>query len=180
MKKSILFIALFALTATSFAQKDNVFNIKHKWMKTAGYTYQPGYHYGFSLFGQAFMSVGFAGEDKQYSISGTNDKLEPTWSMRWGWVGYTFDKDVTGWGAITFRPFVNMGMDFAKYHTLNSSKNKTYFTFAPSLEVNVYMVHFAVGYEIVPAFKELNGLNFGVGLSIPSSSSSNSSNNKKK
>ena len=172
MKKSILFIALFALTATSFAQKDNVFDIKHKWIKMAGYTYQPGYPYGFSLFGQAFMSVGFAGENRQYNISLT-EQIEPTWSLRWGWVGYTFDKNATDWGAITFRPFVNMGMDFAKYHSLTSNKTKTYFTFAPSLEVNVYMVHFSVGYEIVPAFKELNGLNFGVGLSIPSSSSSN-------
>ena len=38
---------------------------------------------------------------------------------------------------------------------------------APSIVVNLWMVHFSVGYEIVPKFKELNGLNFGVGFSIP-------------
>ena len=31
------------------------------------------------------------------------------------------------------------------------------------------MVHFSVGYEIVPKFKDLNGINFGVGFSIPAS-----------
>jgi len=33
--------------------------------------------------------------------------------------------------------------------------------------VNFYMVHVSLGYEIVPKFKELNGLNFGIGFSIP-------------
>ena len=50
-----------------------------------------------------------------------------------------------------------------------TKENNTYFTMAPTLVVNVYMVHFSVGYEIVPKFKQLNGLNFGVGISIPTS-----------
>ena len=164
---------MLTVLTTAFAQSDNVFNIKHKWSKMAGYTYQPGYPYGFSLFSESFMSVGFAGEKMQYTISATEYR-EPTWSLRFGWIGYTFDQDVTGWGAITFRPFVNMGMDFAKRYTSDgaggyTSKNRTYFTFAPSLGVNIYMLYFSVGYEIVPKFKALNGINFGVGFSIPAS-----------
>ena len=72
-----------------------------------------------------------------------------------------------------------MGMDFMKHYTQTGSElnsdTKTYFTFAPSLAVNVYMVNFFVGYEIVPRFKELNGFNFGVGFSIPLKSSKSDS-----
>ena len=172
MKKSILLIAMLTVLTTAFAQGESAFNIKHRWYKTVGYTYQPGYPYGFSVFGSTFISVGFAGENMKYPISAT-DYREPTWSMRFGWVGYTFDKKVTGWGAVSFRPYVNMGMDFAKIYTANESggqdiKNTTYFTFAPTLEVNVYMLHFSIGYEIVPKFTDINGINFGVGFSIPS------------
>ena len=173
MKKSILFIAMVSMMATTFAQKGNsFFDIHNKWNKVIGYSYQPGYPYGFSLSGGAFMSVGFAAENTQYTISNTEYR-EPTWSMRFGWIGYTFDEDVTGWGAVTFRPYVAMGMDFAKCYTLDggsyASKNTTYFTFAPTLLVNVYMLHFSVGYEFVPKFSALNGFNFGVGFSIPAS-----------
>ena len=120
------------------------------------------------------MSVGFAEEGKEYTISAT-EKREPTWSMRFGWIGYSFDEDVTGWGAITFRPMLVMGFDKAKDNIYDAAtatwtkENNTYFTMAPTLVVNVYMVHFSVGYEIVPKFKQLNGLNFGVGISIPTS-----------
>ena len=176
MKKAFIFVFLVAMTIPVFAQKNgsNVFSIKHHWTKTIGYSYQPGYIYGFSLAGGSFMSVGFAEDGKEYPISAT-EKREPTWSMRFGWIGYSFDEDVTGWGAITFRPFVNMGMDFMKHYTMSASgwdsETKTYFTFAPSLAVNVYMFNFFVGYEFVPRFKELNGINFGAGFSIPLKSS---------
>ena len=49
-----------------------------------------------------------------------------------------------------------------------TKESNTYFTMAPTVVVNLYMVHFSVGYEIVPKFKEMNGLNFGIGFSIPS------------
>ena len=136
-----------------------------------GYTYQPGYPYGFSLAGGSFMSVGFGNGDK-FTISDT-EKREPTWSMRFGWIGYNFDKDVTGWGAISFRPMFVLGFNKAEsliYDAAGDLQDKeghTYFTMAPTLVVNVYMLHFSVGYEIVPKFKEINGLNFGVGFSIP-------------
>ena len=173
MKKSILFIAMLSMMATSFAQQgNNFFNIHNEWSKVIGYSYQPGYPYGVSLSGGSFMSIGFAAENTRYDIS-TIEYREPTWSMRFGWIGYSFDKDVTGWGAITFRPYVAMGMDFAKRYTLDNgtyvSKRRTYFTFAPTLLVNVYMLHFSVGYEFVPKFSALNGINFGVGFSIPAS-----------
>lgn len=176
MKKTFILAILVAVTVPVFAQKNgsNVFSIKHHWTKTIGYSYQPGYIYGFSLAGGSFMSVGFAEEGKKYTISST-EKREPTWSMRFGWIGYSFDEDVTGWGAITFRPMLVMGFDKAKDNIYDAAtatwtkENNTYFTMAPTLVVNVYMVHFSVGYEIVPKFKQLNGLNFGVGISIPTS-----------
>ena len=180
MKKSILLVAMLSLMAGAFAQKNNngqksnannIFNIEYRWMKMLGYSYQPGYPYGFSLAGGSFMSVGFGNGDK-FKISDT-EKREPTWSMRFGWIGYNFDKDVTGWGAISFRPMFVLGFNKAEsliYDATGDLQDKeghTYFTMAPTLVVNVYMVHFSVGYEFVPKFKEINGLNFGVGFSIP-------------
>ncbi|MGX8713153.1 MAG: hypothetical protein ACSW8I_05640 [bacterium] len=179
MKRSIFFVAMISLMTMAFAQNDNqsgstgIFDIKHQWTKIVGYSYQPGYPYGFSLAGGSFMSVGFAEDGKQYNISATEYR-EPTWSMRFGWIGYNFDKDITGWGAISFRPMFVLGFNRTKDVTFDaasktwSKESNTYFTMAPSLVVNVYMLHFSVGYEIVPKFKELNGLNFGIGISIPS------------
>lgn len=175
MKKVFIIALLVAMTAPVFAQKNSsVFSISNHWTKMLGYSYQPGYHYGFSLAGGSFMSVGFAEEGTEYVITPGVEKREPTWSMRFGWIGYSFDEDVTGWGAITFRPMLVMGFDKAKdniYDAATATWNKesnTYFTMAPTLVVNVYMFHFSVGYEIVPKFKQLNGINFGVGISIPS------------
>lgn len=165
---------MLSLTATLFAQENSkgFFDITNNWSKMIGYSYQPGYPYGFSLAGGSFMSVGFGEDGKEYTIS-ASEKREPTWSMRFGWIGYNFDEDVTGWGAISFRPMLVLGFDKAKDITTTdnwatkSIESNTYFTMAPSIVVNVYMVHFSVGYEFVPKFKELNGLNFGVGFSIP-------------
>lgn len=177
MKKTILFVALAALMTTVSAQskkKDNVFDISHQWTKILGYSYQPGYPYGFSLAGGSFLSVGFAEDGKEYTIS-ASEKREPTWSLRCGWIGYNFDEDITGWGAISFRPMLVLGFDKAKDITTTDNwatktiESNTYFTMAPSIVVNLWMVHLSVGYEIVPKFKELNGINFGVGFSIPAS-----------
>lgn len=182
MKKSILFVAMLSLMATAFAQNENndnstnIFDIKHNWTKIIGYSYQPGYPYGISLAGGSFLSLGFAEDGKRYDISATEYR-EPTWSLRCGWIGYNFDEDITGWGAISFRPMLVMGINRTKDVTLDNSnpatsvwtkENNTYFTMAPSIVINLYMVHFSVGYEIVPKFKDLNGLNFGIGISIPS------------
>ena len=176
MKKCLLLIATFSLLATSFAQETNIFDIHQNWNKMLAYTYQPGYPYGFGLAGGSFMSFGFGNGETAYSGNpdlpyDANNYYEPTWSLRFGMIGYSFDEDVTGWGAVTFRPFVNIGMDFMKHYTQTASEwksdTKTYFTFAPSMAVNVYMFNFFVGYEIVPRFKQLNGLNFGAGFSIP-------------
>ena len=179
MKKSIFFVAMFSLMATSFAQNsnNNPFSIKSDWTKVLGYSYQPGYHYGLSLAGGSFLSIGWAEEGTRYNIS-ANEYREPTWSLRCGWIGYNFDEDVTGWGAVSFRPMLVLGMD-KTYDALKSTdalgntvwtkESNTYFTMAPSIVINLWMVHFSVGYEIVPKFKELNGINFGIGLSIPSS-----------
>lgn len=169
MKKSLVLVAMLSMLATSFAQ-DNIFNIHYNWDKMLAYTYQPGYHYGFGLAGGSFMSFGFSDGETRYNETAT-DYYQSTWSLRFGMIGYSFDESVTGWGAVTFRPFVNMGMDFMKHYTMSASgmesKTKTYFTFAPSLAVNIYMFNFFVGYEIVPRFKQLNGINFGAGFSIP-------------
>ena len=179
MKKSILFVAMLSLMATTFAQQDNkngnsnIFDITHKWTKIIGYSYQPAYPYGISLAGGSLLSLGFAEDGKRYDIS-ANEYREPTWSMRFGWIGYSFDKDLTGWGAISFRPMLVLGFNKTKdaiYDPVANSWNKesnTYFTMAPTVAVNVYMLHFSVGYEIVPKFKDMNGLNFGIGISIPS------------
>ena len=174
MKKSILLVAMLSLTVTVFAQNKgkDLFNIEHNWAKMIGYSYQPGYPYGFSLAGGSFMSVGF-GDGKEFEITTNKEKREPTWSMRFGWIGYNFDEDVTGWGAVSFRPMLVLGFNKAKDKIFDAATNtwesesNTYFTMAPSLVVNLWMVHFSVGYEIVPKFKELNGLNFGVGFSVP-------------
>ena len=177
MKKSILFVAMLSLMATSFAQNNNsgnnFFSLKNDWTKIIGYSYQPGYPYGISLAGGSFLSLGWADDGARYDIS-ANEYREPTWSLRCGWIGYNFDEDVTGLGALSFRPMLVLGMDKTKdviYDALTNTYTKesnTYFTMAPSIVINVYMIHFSVGYEIVPKFKELNGFNFGIGLSIPS------------
>ena len=180
MKKSILFIAMLSLMGTAFAQQNNQnvnsnpFSIKSKWSKIIGYSYQPGYHYGISFAGGSFLSIGWAEDGARFDIS-ANEYREPTWSLRCGWIGYNFDKDVTGIGAFSFRPMLVLGIDKAKDVLYNATDNtwtkesNTYFTMAPTVVVNLWMVHFSVGYEIVPKFKELNGINFGVGLSIPAS-----------
>lgn len=176
MKRIFTIALLVAFCSTAFAQankKENAFNIKHDWLKIAGYSYQPGYPYGFSLSGGTLLSVGFADASTPYTISNTENRV-PTWSLRCGWVGYTFNKKTTGIGAITFRPMLVMGADFATVNTEPtpgqvSSDTKAFFTMAPTLVVNVYMVHFSVGYEFVPRFNQLNGLNFGAGFSIPMS-----------
>lgn len=175
MKKSVILVVLMAMAVSVSAQKkDNVFSIYHEWTKVMGYSYQPGYNYGFSLAGGSFLSVGFAKEGTRYDISATEYR-EPTWSLRFGWIGYSFDKDVTGLGAFTFRPMLVMGIDKTKdaiYDATTNAWNKesnTYFTLAPTMVVNLWMFHFSVGYEIVPKFTQLNGLNFGVGISIPAS-----------
>ena len=181
MKKIITFAILAAVCTSVFAQtnkKENAFDIKHNWVKIAGYSYQPGYPYGFSLSGGTLLSVGFADANKAYTIPGTETTTQeervPTWSLRCGWLGYTFKKRTTGMGAITFRPMLVMGANFATVNTQPttgqvSSDTKAFFTMAPTLVVNVYMVHFSVGYEFVPRFSQLNGLNFGAGFSIPMS-----------
>lgn len=171
MKKSIILIALLVSTMAASAQKKDFFNLENEWMKMVGYSYQPGYPYGFSLAGGSFLSMGFAEEGARYDISATEYR-EPTWSLRFGWLGYNFDKDITGLGAVSFRPMLVMGINKTKDVTTEDGTNwvkesNTYFTLAPSIVVNVYMVHFSLGYEIVPKFKELNGLNFGIGFSIP-------------
>ena len=170
MKKSIILVVMLAAAMAGSAQS-NILNISHEWLKMVGYSYQPGYPYGFSLAGGSFLSLGFAEDGKRYYISATEYR-EPTWSLRCGWIGYNFDKDITGWGAVSFRPMLVMGIDKTKDVTTEDGTNwvkesNTYFTLAPSIVVNVYMVHFSLGYEIVPKFKELNGLNFGIGFSIP-------------
>ena len=181
MKKILLLVAMLSMLATSFAQEKSIFDIHYNWDKMLAYTYQPGYPYGFGLAGGSFMSFGFGNGETFYNGNpdlpfDANNYYEPTWSLRFGWVGYSFDEDVTGWGAVTFRPFVNLGMDFMKHHIQTASgrtsETKTYFTFAPSLAMNVYMFNFFVGYEFVPRFKQLNGFNYGVGFSIPLKSSS--------
>lgn len=171
MKKSIILVVMLAAAMAGSAQS-NILNLSHEWLKLVGYSYQPGYPYGFSLAGGSFLSMGFAEDGKRYDISATEYR-EPTWSLRFGWIGYNFDKDITGWGAVSFRPMLVMGIDKAKDVTTEdggftwTKESNTYFTLAPSIVVNVYMVHFSLGYEIVPKFKELNGLNFGIGFSIP-------------
>lgn len=179
MKKGIILAVMItvmgSLCAQSKSGSTSPLDIRHNWDKSLGYSYQPGYHYGFSLAGGSFMTFGFGDGETKYRettvLGATTGYYEPTWSMRFGWIGYSIDEDVTGWGAVTFRPFVNIGMDFMKQHTLTTSgwseTKKTYFTFAPSFGMNLYMFNFFVGYEIVPKFKELNGLNFGIGFSIP-------------
>ena len=169
MKKIILIAVAVLVAQSAFSQKSNIFDIHHDWDKMVGYSYQPGYPYGFTLGGGSFMTFGFTDGEAKYRVS-SSEYFQPTWSLRFGWIGYSFDEDVTGWGAVTFRPFVNMGMNFMKHTqigTSSSTETKTYFTFAPSFAMNIYMLNFFVGYEIVPHFKELNGLNFGVGFSIP-------------
>lgn len=172
-----------SLMATTFAQNNsnkgnstnstNIFDIEHNWTKVIGYSYQPAYPYGISFAGGSFLSLGFAEDGKRYDISATEYR-EPTWSLRCGWIGYNFDEDITGWGAISFRPMLVLGFNKTKDVTFDASDNtwtkesNTYFTMAPSVVVNLYMVHFSVGYEVVPKFKDMNGLNFGVGISIPS------------
>lgn len=179
MKKTFTLAVLVALMMPLMAQKtENVFSIKHEWTKMIGYSYQPGYKYGISFAGGSFLSIGWAEEGTRYNISATEYR-EPTWSLRCGWIGYAFDKDVTGIGAITFRPMLVLGMDKTKdvIQTTDpvtgtpvwEKESNTYFTMAPTIVFNVYMLHFSVGYEIVPKFKDLNGINFGVGISIPSS-----------
>ena len=188
MKKNILFVAMLSLMAVSFAQNKNnnntssnsFFSLKNDWTKIIGYSYQPGYKYGISLAGGSFLSIGWAEEGTRYDIATdpitgiVTEYREPTWSLRCGWIGYNFDEDVTGLGALSFRPMLVLGMDKTKdviYDALTNTYTKesnTYFTMAPSIVINVYMIHFSVGYEIVPKFKELNGFNFGIGLSIPS------------
>ena len=177
MKKSILFVAMLSLMATTFAQNNNsgnsFFSLKNDWTKIIGYSYQPGYPYGISLAGGSFLSLGWAEEGARYDIS-ANEYREPTWSLRCGWIGYNFDEDVTGLGAISFRPMLVLGMDKTKDVIFDAAtatwikESNTYFTMAPSIVINLWMIHFSVGYEIVPKFKELNGINFGIGLSIPS------------
>ena len=178
-----------SLMATSFAQNNNnkgnttsntnIFDIEHNWTKVIGYSYQPAYPYGISFAGGSFLSLGFAEDGKRYDITTdaagkVTEYREPTWSLRCGWIGYNFDEDLTGWGAISFRPMLVLGFNKTKDAIYDASDNtwtkesNTYFTMAPSIVVNLYMVHFSVGYEVVPKFKDMNGLNFGVGISIPS------------
>ena len=59
MKKSILFVAMLSLMATTFAQNNNesFFSLKKDWTKIIGYSYQPGYPYGISLAGGSFLSI---------------------------------------------------------------------------------------------------------------------------
>lgn len=174
MKKIITTLLLVAVCTSLLAQtnkQDNIFDIKHRWLKIAGYSYQPGYPYGFSLSGGTLLSVGFADANTSYSVSATEQRI-PTWSLRCGWLGYTFDKKTTGMGAVTFRPMLVMGADWATVNMqaasgLSSSRTKAYFTMAPTLVVNIYMLHLSVGYEFVPRFTQLNGINFGAGFSIP-------------
>ena len=192
MKKTILFVAMLLLTAVSFAQNKNnnnsgnsFFSLKNDWTKIIGYSYQPGYPYGISLAGGSFLSIGWAEEGARYDISATEYR-EPTWSLRCGWIGYNFDEDVTGIGALSFRPMLVLGMDKTKdvlYDAPTNSwikESNTYFTMAPTVVINMWMVHFSVGYEIVPKFKELNGLNFGIGLSIPASNTNKWTNDAEK
>lgn len=191
MKKCIFFAVTFTVLGSLFAQSNDTkpFDIRHNWDKSIGYSYQAGYPYGFALAGGTFMTFGFSDGESKYRettnlLGVTTDYYEPTWSMRFGWIGYSIDEDVTGWGAVTFRPFVNLGMDFMKHYTKTttgwSEDSKTYFTFAPSFGMNVYMFNFFVGYEIVPKFKELNGINFGIGFSVPNKNGDASENIKNK
>ncbi len=184
MKKNFLFVVTLSLMASAFAQQSssssNFFSLKNNWTKIIGYSYQPGYPYGISLAGGSLLSIGWAEEDARYIITtdpitgNTLEYREPTWSLRCGWIGYSFDKNVTGIGAITFRPMLVLGMDktndviFDPTTTTWTKESNTYFTMAPTITVNLYMIHLSVGYEVVPKFKQLNGLNFGIGLSIPS------------
>lgn len=189
MKKSILFVAMLSLMATAFAQQNNQkvnpFSLKSDWSKIIGYSYQPGYHYGISLAGGSFLSIGWAEDGARFDIS-ANEYREPTWSLRCGWIGYNFDEDITGIGAISFRPMLVLGMDKAKdvlYDAATATwvkESNTYFTMAPTVVINMWMVHFSVGYEIVPKFKELNGINFGIGLSIPASNTNKWTNDAEK
>ena len=189
MKKSILFVAMLSLMATAFAQQNNQkvnpFSLKSDWSKIIGYSYQPGYHYGISLAGGSFLSIGWAEDGARFDIS-ANEYREPTWSLRCGWIGYNFDEDVTGIGAISFRPMLVLGMDKAKdvlYDAATATwvkESNTYFTMAPTVVINMWLVHFPVGYEIVPKFKELNGINFGIGLSIPASNTNKWTNDAEK
>lgn len=179
MKRSILFVAMLSLMATTFAQNKNnngesFFSLKNDWTKIIGYSYQPGYPYGISLAGGSFLSIGWAEEGARYDIS-ANEYREPTWSLRCGWIGYTFDEENTGIGAISFRPMLVLGIDKTKdvindpVTNIWTKESNTYFTMAPTIVINLWMIHFSVGYEFVPKFKDLNGINFGIGLSIPSS-----------
>ena len=171
---------MLSLMATSFAQNNNnnsgnnFFSLKNDWTKIIGYSYQPGYPYGISLAGGSFLSIGWAEEGARYDIS-ANEYREPTWSLRCGWIGYTFDEENTGLGAISFRPMLVLGIDKTKdvindpVTNIWTKESNTYFTMAPTIVINLWMIHFSVGYEFVPKFKDLNGINFGIGLSIPSS-----------
>ena len=148
MKKTFTLAVLVALMMPLMAQKtENVFSIKHEWTKMIGYSYQPGYKYGISFAGGSFLSIGWAEEGTRYNISATEYR-EPTWSLRCGWIGYAFDKDVTGLGAITFRPMLVLGMDKTKdviYDALTNTYTKesnTYFTMAPTIVFNVYSTMF--------------------------------------
>ena len=88
---------MLSLMATSFAQNNNSsnnpFSIKSDWSKIIGYSYQPGYHYGISLAGGSFLSIGWAEEDARYDISATEYRVSPAWDgvlgQTWNY-GYTY------------------------------------------------------------------------------------------
>lgn len=79
MKKSIILVVMLAAAMVGSAQS-NILNLSHEWLKMVGYSYQPGYPYGFSLAGGSFLSMGFAEDGKRYDISATEYR-EPTWAF---------------------------------------------------------------------------------------------------
>lgn len=136
-------------------------------LTTFNYVYSKGYPIGFNVGG---LRLGFKNEEVRYDISDIEYRI-PTWSIHNMWIIGT---SVTG-------PFgVSVGLDYGfnkalqcfNYVDTNGSsiflaQTKTYFSIAPIAGLNVWWFNAFVGYEFVFGFKEIQGLIWGCGISIP-------------
>ena len=142
----------------------DIFDIESPWFPAIGYCYRPYYPYGVSIVGGWFLSLNFA-DNGRIEVSDTK-YYEPTWAIHLGLLGIRF-----GSGAINLRIHCDLGLEMAKQFQLEgsefSSETIPYFSVSPYATLNLWMVYLQIGYEWVPSFTELNGLTWGVGLSIP-------------
>lgn len=129
---------------------------------TANYVYSKGYPIGFQL---GPLRLGFTTDEVKYYQSATEYQV-PTWSWHISLMG-----GISVIGPVGINLGVDLGSNIVKRYRVDPltpdnqfHNTKSYFGITPMIGLSFWWFNAFVGYEMVPAFKDIQGMVYGFGL----------------